>query len=419
MTPNRPASAIHDFDFLAGTWATRQRRLRRRLAGCDDWECFDATSTVQRLPGGVANFDTLVAESWRPGWVGMSFRVYHPGTDRWSIHWMTNEGGGIDAASGHLEAPVVGRFDGDEGLFEGDDVFEGRPIRVRYRWTRRGEDTARWEQSFSADGGATWELNWVMDFERLLPATSPIETAPAIGFDGAVVEFRRYALHPGRREALIELFDREFVETQEAQGMAVLGQFRDLDAPDRFAWLRGFAGMDTRASALGAFYGGPVWQRHRDAANATMIDSDDVWLLRPAWPGAGIDMRGRRRATGMVRCARAGCVDVRVLRLREPAPPTLLQQGRDAWAPALAAAGAQVLGWYVTETAANDFPRLPVREGEHALACFALFDSVDAQAAFVAGGAWSRDLLPLFSGWLDGEPELLRLVPTARSALHA
>src|SRR5438034_9490808 len=102
-----------------------------------------------------------------------------------------------------------------------------------------------------------------------------------------VVELRRYTLRPGARETLIELFDRELVETQEGAGMAVIGQFRDLDEPDRFVWLRGFPDMDARARALAAFYGGPVWKEHGRAANATMVDSDDVLLLSPARPGSG------------------------------------------------------------------------------------------------------------------------------------
>src|SRR5690348_6640492 len=102
-----------------------------------------------------------------------------------------------------------------------------------------------------------------------------------------VVELRQYTLRPGQRDVLIELFDREFVESQEAAGMAIVGQFRDLDDPDRFVWIRGFASMPARAKALAAFYGGPVWKQHAAAANATMIDSDNVLLLRPATASAG------------------------------------------------------------------------------------------------------------------------------------
>src|SRR6516225_3998362 len=97
-----------------------------------------------------------------------------------------------------------------------------------------------------------------------------------------VVEFRQYTLHPGRRDDLIGLFERELIEPQEAAGMALVGQFRDADDPDRFVWLRGFPDMKTRAEALGRFYYGPVWKKHSAEANATMIDSDNVLLLRPA-----------------------------------------------------------------------------------------------------------------------------------------
>jgi hypothetical protein len=93
-----------------------------------------------------------------------------------------------------------------------------------------------------------------------------------------VVELRQYTLYPGKGGLLIELFDREFVESQELLGMKVLAQFRDLENADRFVWLRGFRNMSERAEGLKAFYTGPVWKAHRDAANATMIDSDNVLI---------------------------------------------------------------------------------------------------------------------------------------------
>ena len=107
--------------------------------------------------------------------------------------------------------------------------------------------------------------------------------APALE-DCAVLELRDYKLHPGRRDELIALFEREFIESQEAEGARVVAQFRDLDRPDHFVWLRGFADMTARRQALEGFYGGAVWAAHRNAANATMIDSDNVRLLRPAKP---------------------------------------------------------------------------------------------------------------------------------------
>jgi len=100
-----------------------------------------------------------------------------------------------------------------------------------------------------------------------------------------VFELRQYTLHPGQREVLISMFDRHFLESQEAVGIRVIGQFRDLDRPDHFVWIRSFEDMVTRDASLRAFYGGPLWKAHREAANATMIDSDDVLLLRPAARG--------------------------------------------------------------------------------------------------------------------------------------
>jgi hypothetical protein len=162
-----PASSAADFDFLVGTWSTKQRRLKQRLRHSDEWETFDATVTMHKLPGGTANFDTTTAPVWRPGWTGMTLRIFNMATNLWSIFWFTSDGGGLDAKTGQLEPPVVGRFDGDEGVFEGDDTFDGRPIRVRFVWTRLGADAARWQQSFSPDGGQTWEINWTMEFARV------------------------------------------------------------------------------------------------------------------------------------------------------------------------------------------------------------------------------------------------------------
>src|SRR5690349_1574176 len=110
-----------------------------------------------------------------------------------------------------------------------------------------------------------------------------------------VVELRQYTLHPGKRDVLLDLFDREFIEPQEALGMKVIGQFRGLDHPDRFVWLRGFRDMTSRAKALSDFYGGPVWKAHRQAANATMIDSDNVLLLRPALRTSGFSLEDMKR----------------------------------------------------------------------------------------------------------------------------
>lgn len=148
----------HDFDFLHGTWRVRNRRLQQRLVGCTAWDTFEARVACQPLLGGIANLETHETR-WNGGTLGLALRLYSPQARRWSIYW-------ANGADGTLEPPVQGGFDGDVGLFFGDDVHDGRPVRVRFTWTRLDADHARWEQAFSADGGGTWETNWLMDFAR-------------------------------------------------------------------------------------------------------------------------------------------------------------------------------------------------------------------------------------------------------------
>jgi quinol monooxygenase YgiN len=192
-----------------------------------------------------------------------------------------------------------------------------------------------------------------------------------------VVELRRYALRPGQRETLIELFDRELVETQEAVGMCVLGQFRDLDDPDSFVWMRGFNDMETRKDALEAFYGGPVWREHARAANATMIDSDNVLLLRPV---AGLELDLARRAAAGSTVDPPGLLAVTIWPFGRGTAARVPELFRDALAPALGAAGISVLATYATEHSENTFPALPVRENEDVFVCMSMFDNEAAHA---------------------------------------
>jgi hypothetical protein len=154
-----------DFDFLLGHWNVENRRLKKRLQGNDEWECFSATQHNQRLPAGIGNVDDFIPADWRAGFVGMTLRIFNPQTALWSIYWLDNETGGLHP-SGILRNPVVGGFAGGVGVFEGDDELDGRPIRVRYTWSRIQPASAHWEQAMSADGGITWESNWTMLFRR-------------------------------------------------------------------------------------------------------------------------------------------------------------------------------------------------------------------------------------------------------------
>ncbi|MEQ1685613.1 MAG: NIPSNAP family protein [Burkholderiaceae bacterium] len=221
-----------------------------------------------------------------------------------------------------------------------------------------------------------------------------------------VVELRQYTLHPNHRDALIDLFDREFMETQEAVGMTVLCQFRDLDDPDRFVWLRGFHGMAARADALGAFYGGPAWEAHCDAANATMIDSDNVLLLRPASPNTPMPIDTWRRGTPP-----AGTAVAVVYPLAAAPDARFVAAFLQDWLPPLARHSGTLAGCWVSENSANTFPRLPVREGEQVLVALARFDAREDGDRFAAA-------LKASHGGLErlGTPsQVLRLAPTARS----
>jgi hypothetical protein len=232
----------------------------------------------------------------------------------------------------------------------------------------------------------------------------------------AIVELRQYALHPGKRDVLIELFDREFIEPQEALGATIIGQFRDLDHGDRFVWLRGFPDMLTRGEALAAFYGGSVWKAHRDVANSTMIDSDNVLLLEPVCGTPMIVPPRERAATVNGRLITAT--------IHYPKPESVAAFGAlfaDRLRPVLIACGARILGEYVTSAKQNNFPRLPVREGECAYVWFGRFASTASYDAYRNSLAddprWSGGLSQEFESMLRHESETLQLAPTSRSRL--
>jgi quinol monooxygenase YgiN len=232
-----------------------------------------------------------------------------------------------------------------------------------------------------------------------------------------IVELRRYTLHLDARDTLIELFDRELVESQERLGMRLLGQFRDLDDPDSFVWLRAFRDMDTRKGALEAFYSGAVWKQHSAAANATMIDSDNVLLLRPlAAIEPDVDRRAPRGSAGDA----PGHLVVTIYPLDGARATAVPDAFLTELEPLLNEAGIDVLATYSTEHSENTFPALPVREGE-VFVWMALFADEDEHArrlAVLDQAAWRRREAAALGPYLAGEPEVLRLRPTARSLIH-
>ncbi len=153
-------SSSRDFDFLHGQWTVTHRRLTERLANSDTWETF--TGTCQTIPtmGGLGNVDDNVLNLPSGTYRAVSVRSFDPATSGWAIWW-------LDGRYPHtIDVPVIGRFTQGEGVFFAHAVFNDKPIVIRFRWSEINTGAPQWEQAFSADGGTTWEVNWVMRFEQ-------------------------------------------------------------------------------------------------------------------------------------------------------------------------------------------------------------------------------------------------------------
>ncbi len=167
MSSDSPAAPPPDFDFEIGSWTVHHRRLVARLAGCSEWAEFSGRAVTRKILGGFGNLEDNWLDLPGGAYHAVALRSFDPASRRWSIWW-------LDGRSPHqLDTPVVGSFQDGIGAFYAEDVFEGRPIRIRFLWSVPEPDLPRWEQAFSADGGATWETNWIMDFRRAAEPVQP------------------------------------------------------------------------------------------------------------------------------------------------------------------------------------------------------------------------------------------------------
>jgi hypothetical protein len=148
---------MNDFDFLVGSWNIVNRRLQTLFAGSDDWEVFPGTSTCQSLFDGGGNLDEIIFPT--KGTRGLTLRLFDTERKIWSLYWSNSQ-------TGVLFPPVTGTFSDGRGDFYGDDTHDGKPIKAHFIWTGTATATPRWEQEFSADGGRTWETNWIMEHAR-------------------------------------------------------------------------------------------------------------------------------------------------------------------------------------------------------------------------------------------------------------
>lgn len=237
-----------------------------------------------------------------------------------------------------------------------------------------------------------------------------------------IVEIRQYTLAPGSFNDFRDLFERNFVESQEADGMTIVGTFRVLDDPNRFFWVRGFASMDARKRALTAFYGGPVWKEYRGIANPMLVENDNVLLLHPAHAGSGFSIDTAARRPVGSKAEPSGLVVATIYSLGLSDGEKFDAFFEHSIRPVLTAAGASVLATFATEHIANNFPKLPIREDANAFAWFSCFQDEVAfdryQAAVAADPRWlkireSFALLRMYS-----PPEVWRLAATPRSVLH-
>lgn len=154
-----PASSNTDFDFLHGTWKIRNRKLKERLKGSEEWIEFEAGQKCKGILENNANIDFFRTSLDGADFEAITIRLFDPKTRLWSIYW-------ADSKAVVLDIGQVGSFDGTTGEFFARDVWEGTPIIVKFHWDKTNADEPVWSQAFSVDEGKTWEWNWYMYFER-------------------------------------------------------------------------------------------------------------------------------------------------------------------------------------------------------------------------------------------------------------
>lgn len=145
----------HDFDWEIGRWTTVLRYRPESLTGSNRWLDYRGTSDVRAVLGGRANLVELSVVGTAGRIEGASLRLYNPEARQWTLNFAS-------IRNGQLTAPVHGAFDANgRGLFYGVDTLDGRAVLVRFVISDVTPSSARFEQAYSADAGATWEVNWI------------------------------------------------------------------------------------------------------------------------------------------------------------------------------------------------------------------------------------------------------------------
>jgi hypothetical protein len=147
----------HDFDWEIGDWKVHLRRLPHRLTG--SWVEFEGTARVRKVWDGRANLLELELNGPAGHIEGLSLRLYNPQSERWSVYFATSD-------DGTLGTPMVGQFQDGRGEFSDRELFHGKMIDLHFMFSNVTEKSFHGEQSFSPDGGKSWEANWIEDFTR-------------------------------------------------------------------------------------------------------------------------------------------------------------------------------------------------------------------------------------------------------------
>ncbi len=151
----------HDFDFELGTWKIHLKRLLHPMTNSTTWVEFDGTSATRKVWDGRAQLEQFETDSTAAGHIeGLTLRLYNPESHQWSLYWANSK-------NGTVEPPQIGEFKNGHGEFYGQDTLNGRTILVRFIWSNTNTATPHFEQSFSEDGGKTWEVNWITDQTRV------------------------------------------------------------------------------------------------------------------------------------------------------------------------------------------------------------------------------------------------------------
>jgi hypothetical protein len=155
----QPRDGQHDFDFEFGSWKAHLKRLVHPLTGSNTWVEYDGNSVVRKIWDGRANLGELEVGNATTHIEGLTLRLYHPESHQWSLNW-------VNSRDGILGVPTVGEFNNGRGEFYDQEDFQGRSIFVRFIFSDIAPNSFRTEQAFSADGGKTWETNWIATFTR-------------------------------------------------------------------------------------------------------------------------------------------------------------------------------------------------------------------------------------------------------------